>query len=94
MAMGKGIIASRLEQIGDVLEDGETAFLVPPGDVEALAGAIVKALKSPDLCVSLGINARRGACKDHTWERNAKNVIEALRQITQTNSGTSIHYND
>ena len=58
MAMGKGIIASHLEQIGDVLEDGETAFLVPPGDAEALAGVIKKALKSPDLCASLGINAR------------------------------------
>src|SRR5205823_11518379 len=37
MAMGKGIVASRLDQIGDVLEDKKSALLVPPGDIDALA---------------------------------------------------------
>src|SRR6266481_821829 len=37
MAMGKGIIASRLGQIGEVLVDGETALLVEPGNTGQLA---------------------------------------------------------
>jgi glycosyltransferase involved in cell wall biosynthesis/4-amino-4-deoxy-L-arabinose transferase-like glycosyltransferase len=40
MAMGKGIVASRLAQIGDVLSDGETAILVEPGNVDELGAAI------------------------------------------------------
>ena len=35
MAMGKGIVASRLGQIGDVLEDEKTALLVEPGNVRS-----------------------------------------------------------
>ena len=37
MAMGKGIVASDLDQIGEVLRHGETAWLVPPADADALA---------------------------------------------------------
>ncbi len=37
MAMGKGIVASRLDQLAEVLEHDQTAWLVTPGDVEELA---------------------------------------------------------
>ncbi len=40
MAMGKGIVASRLEQLAEVLEHDQTALLVTPGNVEELAEAI------------------------------------------------------
>ena len=36
MAMGKGIIASDLDQIGEVLEHDHTAWMVKPGDAESL----------------------------------------------------------
>jgi hypothetical protein len=36
MAMGKGIVASRLEQLAEVLEHDRTAWLVTPGDVKSL----------------------------------------------------------
>ena len=34
MAMGKAIVASRLEQLAEVLEHDRTAWLVTPGNVE------------------------------------------------------------
>ncbi|MFZ1894419.1 MAG: glycosyltransferase family 4 protein, partial [Rhodoplanes sp.] len=37
MAMGRAIVASNLDQIGEILTHGETAFLVPPADADALA---------------------------------------------------------
>jgi glycosyltransferase involved in cell wall biosynthesis len=36
MAMGKGIVASDLEQIGEVLKHNQTAWMVKPGDVQSL----------------------------------------------------------
>ena len=48
MAMGRAIVASRLEQIGEVLEDGRTALLVPPGDEAALAAAILRLIDRPE----------------------------------------------
>ena len=49
MAMGKGIVASRLGQIGDVLVDGETALLVEPGDVGELQEAIVRLVENGEM---------------------------------------------
>src|SRR4029079_18728725 len=64
MAMGKGIVASRLGQIGEVLVDGETALLVEPGDVEELKAAILKLVEDAELRRRLGTNARAAAEKE------------------------------
>ncbi|HYW74812.1 MAG TPA: glycosyltransferase [Pyrinomonadaceae bacterium] len=81
MAMGKGIVASRLAQIGDVLADQETALLVEPGDVDALKGAILRLAQAPELRQRLGIAARRAAVERHTWKQNARRVIEAYSGV-------------
>jgi glycosyltransferase involved in cell wall biosynthesis len=76
MAMGKGIVASRLAQIGDVLADDQTALLVEPAKVDELIGAIVRLTKSPELRQRLGAAARRAAVQRHTWKQNAQRVID------------------
>ena len=79
MAMGRGIVASDLEQIGEVLKDGETALLVPPGDPAALAAAVGTLLRDPALAGRLGEAARRQAVQEHTWERNARDILDLVR---------------
>lgn len=76
MAMGKGIVASRLGQIAEVLNHEQTALLVEPGDAAALSAAIMRLIKSPDLRESLGIAARQKAIANHTWRRNAQNILD------------------
>jgi len=82
MAMGKGIVASRLGQIGDVLVDGETALLVAPGNVDELTAAIVRFVESKGLRESLGARARQVAEREHTWTHNAHRVVEAYQSLT------------
>jgi glycosyltransferase involved in cell wall biosynthesis len=82
MAMGKGIVASRLGQIGEVLVDGETALLVEPGDVEGLRAAILKLVGDEELRKRLGARAREVAEKEHTWIRNAQRVLDAYKSLT------------
>jgi glycosyltransferase involved in cell wall biosynthesis len=77
MAMGKGIIASRLGQIGEVLADKETALLVEPGNARQLADAILCLGRSRELRESLGAAARVTAIAKHTWKHNAERVIDA-----------------
>jgi glycosyltransferase involved in cell wall biosynthesis len=77
MAMGKGIVASRLGQIGEVLSDNETALLVTPGDVNGLAAAIVRLVDSEEMRSRLGESARRVAVQEHTWTHNAQRVLKA-----------------
>lgn len=81
MAMGKGIVASRLGQIADVLVDEETALLVEPGNVAALSRAILRFADSPELRARLGAAARAAAIERHTWKRNAQRVIDAYRGL-------------
>jgi glycosyltransferase involved in cell wall biosynthesis len=89
MAMGKGIVASRLGQIGEVLKDEETALLVEPGDVRALSEAILRLVRSPELRARLGAAARRAAVAQHTWTHNAERVLGAYRSWRERERGQS-----
>ena len=79
LAMGRAIVASRLEQIGEVLEDGRTALLVPPGDEAALAAAILRLIDRPEERNRLGAAARGAAVSLHTWEARARGLLSRLR---------------
>lgn len=84
MAMGKGIIASRLGQIGEVLADEETALLVEPGNARELSEAILRLSRSRELRESLGAAARRAAVERHTWKHNAARVLDSYRNLIET----------
>lgn len=79
LAMGRPVVASRLGQIGDVIRDGETGLLVPPGSVEALVAAIERLAADPELRERLGTAARKSVISDYTWRRNAERVLEKCR---------------
>ena len=79
MAMGKAIVASRLGQIAEVLEDEQTALLVEPGDAKQLSAAIIRFAESRSLRETLGAAARSTAVANHTWTRNAQNILDAYQ---------------
>lgn len=81
MAMGKGIVASRLGQIGEVLTHGETALLVEPGDPGELCKAIQKLAGDEELARRLGSAARAEAIAKHTWRQNAERVVKVFEQL-------------
>ena len=49
MLCGTPAVGSRVGGIPDVVRDGETGWLAPPGDVPALAAALRRALDAPDI---------------------------------------------
>lgn len=61
MACGTPVIASRVGGIVDLVVDGETGLLVPPGDVEALAERITWVLAHPEEAREMGRRARKFA---------------------------------
>jgi glycosyltransferase involved in cell wall biosynthesis len=75
MAMGKGIVASRLGQIGEVLENEKTALLVEPGNVRQLTEGITRLTASRQLREQLGAAARHQAVERYTWKHNARRVL-------------------
>lgn len=55
---GRGVVGSRVGGIPDLVTDSETGVLVPPGDVAALADALVLVLSDRALAERLGASAR------------------------------------
>lgn len=86
MALGRPIVASRLEQLGEVLEDGRTARLVGPGDPLDLRDGILDVLDSPDRGEHLGRRAREEAARWHTWDHRAAAILDRLQLVR---SGTA-----
>ncbi|HEX9107229.1 MAG TPA: glycosyltransferase family 4 protein [Longimicrobiales bacterium] len=77
-ACGTPTVASDSPGLRDSVVDGETGFLVPHGDVEALARRLRAVLEDPALRRRLGVGARAFA-ERFTWER-AANATEAHLQ--------------
>jgi glycosyltransferase involved in cell wall biosynthesis len=58
MAAGKPVVASRVGGIPDLVRHGETGYLVPPADEEALANGIKKLLNNPEKAKLMGQQGR------------------------------------
>ena len=56
---GKPVVATTVGGLPEAVDEGETGLLVAPRDERALADAIIKLLKDPDLRHRMGQNARR-----------------------------------
>lgn len=83
MAMGRAIIASDLEQIGEILQHNENALLTSPGDVKGLASEILKLAADQSLRDRLSKKARADVCQKHTWQMNVEKVLERLESLKQ-----------
>ena len=61
LASGRPVVVTRTSEIEEYLHDGESAFLVPPDDGRAFAGALRRALEDPAAATGVGRNGRRVA---------------------------------
>lgn len=77
MAAGKAIVASDLDQIGDVLR-GDVALLVRPGDAEDLERDLREAVADPGRRAELGERARRRVLERYTWSHHVDAILERL----------------
>ena len=78
MAMAKAVVAPRLDNVRDVVEDDRTGLLFAPGDVDALATALLRLAGDPALRARLGHSARESIQTGRNWRRNAERVLELL----------------
>ncbi len=84
MAMGKAIVASRLDQLAEVITDQYTGLLCEPGDIEELSKALLILSENKALRNSLGQAARIKVCNEHTWEKHVERIFIKLKEITMS----------
>lgn len=80
MAMGKGIVASNLNQIGEILENEITALLIEPNNPELIADSINRLLNDENLLLKIGENARKKAINEHSWDKHVSNIFNYINE--------------
>ncbi|VEP12062.1 Group 1 glycosyl transferase [Hyella patelloides LEGE 07179] len=89
MAAGLPVVASKIGQLTEIIDDGVNGLLLPPGDGTALATALEQLWRSPSLRYCLGDLAREKILQHHTWERVVEKILffanQQQRQITEVN---------
>lgn len=97
LAMGKAILASDLDQIGDILRgsdrldelapearapsNGAVALLVDPGDVDELAAGLRFLVDRPEWRSAIGLNARTLALSRYTWKHHVTAIVERANAL-------------
>ncbi len=81
MAAGRAIVASDLGQVGEVLSNEGTGLLVPGGDAGALARALTRLVRDPDLRRRLGAAARSEAKLRHSHDARTAQLLRMLERF-------------
>jgi glycosyltransferase involved in cell wall biosynthesis len=84
MSAGRAVVASRTGAISDIVVDGETGLLVPPGDAVALSLAMRRLIEDDALRKRLGAAAR------HRLEQfSARQVVPRFERAYQSVLGST-----
>jgi glycosyltransferase involved in cell wall biosynthesis len=82
MACGVPLVATTGGALPEVVgADDDTALLVPPGDPEALAAAIGRALDDDALRARIGAAGRQRVIERWTWRHTAVGTVEHYRAL-------------
>lgn len=90
MANVCGIVASDTGGIPDMIVNGETGLLVPPGDADRLEQGILRLLEDPVLCRKLGENARKKAETAFSMEQNIERLLAVYESVGRGKRGGRI----
>jgi glycosyltransferase involved in cell wall biosynthesis len=80
-AMAKPVVASRLGGVEELVEDGVTGILVPPGDPAALADALARMLADPALAGRMGDAGYLRSVERHALDPNLHRLLAVYESV-------------
>jgi glycosyltransferase involved in cell wall biosynthesis len=83
MQFGRPVVASAVGGSPEVVEDGVTGLLVPRSDARALADAVVRLLRDPDLRARMGAAAVRRAARDFDEAALVDQLVDAYASTVE-----------
>jgi alpha-maltose-1-phosphate synthase len=81
MASGTPVVASRLDALPEVVRDGETGFLVTPGNIEELHERITQLLCDRASAARMGARGRELVVERFTWDACAQRCLAAYEEL-------------
>jgi glycosyltransferase involved in cell wall biosynthesis len=80
-AAGLPTVASRVGGNGEIVKDGKTGLLVQAQDSAALADAVLKLMRDPELAATLGRNGRAHVASQFSFERMIESTHELYMEL-------------
>jgi len=87
LAAGKPVVAFDVDGAREVCRDGETGFLVRPGDTVALADAVIRLLQDRTLATRFGTQGRELVRRQFSEERMVQQVEELYQRLVTEERG-------
>jgi starch synthase len=82
MAFGLPCVGSRIEAIPEIIDEGKTGFLVPPGDPSRLAVSLLTLLQNPTMSAAMGAAGYAKVKATLNWERTTRLMCEKITELT------------
>ena len=82
MANACGIVTTKTGSIPDMIMEGETGLFVVPKDTKTLEESLSKLLSKPELCLTLGENARRKVEAEFSIDNNMKQLLAVYKAVS------------
>ncbi len=86
MVVGKPSIVTTSWALYDSLKEEQIALFVEPANIQQLAEAIKTLLQNPELCATMGQNAKKIARERFSADRMAREIYEVYAELLQTAS--------
>lgn len=86
MSMGKAVIGTNVGGTTEIILEGKTGLLVPPGDVVALANAMRKLIAQPEVCDQFG-RAGRERAKEFRSEVSVPRFEQLYQRLVKEANG-------
>ncbi|MFZ5979714.1 MAG: glycosyltransferase [Candidatus Zixiibacteriota bacterium] len=80
-ACARPAAASRVGGVSEVIVDGQTGLLLPAGDIDQLAAAIVKLAENLEKTAALGRKAYEFAKENYTWEKSLDLMVSVYERM-------------
>ncbi len=87
MSCGLPVVTCPVGGIPEIVHDGETGLLVPPGDVAALAAALKDLAGDPARRASMGLRGRSLVERDYDNAVNVRRVLAIMARISGSPEG-------
>ena len=83
LACGTPVIATSAGALPEIVEDGVSGMIVPPGDAPALAKAVRTLIQAPDRCREMGEAGARRIRERFSWRRTAEETLALYEEVVE-----------